>query len=268
MAGPSDKTVKRLFALSRNRCAYPKCETPIVHPSGTVTGEVCHIKAQSAGGPRFDHTQVDDARHAFENLILLCSVHHRVVDDQPDTYTVELLMDMKEMHERDGDIELSQESARMAQKLFEHSQLSIRATDNAQVMVGSPGGIQAQQVVIKTSKRRSPTILPTQGAIGHNLAKRNYTLHLIERYNDFQKWDSSKLGKGKYIVIHRAIKDEFGAKWDLVPENQFPGLVSYLQRRILNSKLGRIKNSRGEKCFSTWEEWLQKNHGAEPGQQI
>ena len=128
-------------------------------------------------------------------------------------------------------------------------------------MVGSPGGIQAQQVVIKTSKRRSPTILPTQGAIGQNLANSNHTLHLIERYNDFQKWDSSKPGKGKYIVIHRAIKDEFGAKWDLVPENQFPGLVSYLQRRILNSKLGRIKNSRGEKCFSTWEEWLQKNHG-------
>lgn len=264
MAGLSDKTVKRLFALSCNRCAYPKCETPIVHPSGTVTGEVCHIRAQSAGGPRFDPIQTDEARHAFENLILLCSVHHRVVDDRPDTYTVELLTDMKEMHERHGDIELSQESARMAQKLFAHSQLSIRATDNAQVMVASPGGIQAQQIVIKTSKRRAPTILPTQGAIGHNLAKRNYTLHLIERYNDFQKWDSSKLGKGKFIVIHRAIKNEFGAKWDLVPEVQFPRLVSFLQRRILNSKLGRIKNSRGEKCFSTWDEWLQNQHGEEP----
>lgn len=264
MTGPSDKTVKRLFALSRNRCAYPKCETPIVHPSGTVTGEVCHIRAQSAGGPRFDPAQTEETRHAFENLILLCSVHHRVVDAQPDIHTVELLREMKEMHERDGDIELSQESARMAQKLFEHCQLSVQATGNAQVMLASPGGIQAQQVVIKTSKRRAPTILPTQGAIGHDLAKRNYTLHLIERYNEFQKWDSSKLGKGKYIVIHRAIKNEFGAKWDLVPETQFPRLVSFLQARILNSKLGRIKNSRGEKCFSTWEEWLQKNHGTEP----
>src|SRR5438128_6997030 len=124
MAGPSDKTVKRLFALSRNRCAFPKCETPIVHSSGTVTREVCHIRAQGAGGPRFDQTQTDDARHAFENLILLCSVHHRVVDDQPNTYTIELLTDMKEMHERNGDIELSQESARMAQKLFEQCELS------------------------------------------------------------------------------------------------------------------------------------------------
>lgn len=263
MAAPSDKTVKKLFALSRNRCAYPKCDTPIVHPSGTVVGEVCHIKAQNAGGPRFDPKQAEDARHAFANLILLCSVHHRVVDDQPDTYTVELLSEMKEMHERDGDIELSQEAARMAQKLFEHTTLTIQATSGAQVMVASPGGIQAQQVVIKTTKRRAISALPVQGAIGHNLAKRNYTLHLIERYNEFQKWDSSKQGKGKYIVIHRAIKTEFGAKWDLVPESQFPRLVDYLQRRILNSKLGRIKNSRGEKCFSTWDEWLKKNHGGE-----
>ena len=263
MAGPSDKTVKRLFALSRNRCAYPKCETPIVHPSGTVVGEVCHMKAQNNGGPRFDAHQSEEARHSFENLILLCSVHHRVIDDQPATYTVDLLAEMKEMHERDGDIELSQEAARMAQKLFEHSQLNIQAASGSQVMVASPGGIQAQQVVIKTAKRRAPNVMPTQGAIGHNLAKRNYTLHLIERYNDFQKWDASKLGKGKFIVIHRAIKTEFGSKWDLVPESQFPRLVEYLQHRILNSKLGRIKSSRGEKCFSTWEEWLQKNHGGE-----
>ena len=96
MAGPSDKTVKRLFALSRNRCAYPKCETPIVHPSGTVVGEVCHIKAQNTGGPRFDPQQSDEARHSFENLILLCGVHHRVVDDQPATYTVDLLAEMKD----------------------------------------------------------------------------------------------------------------------------------------------------------------------------
>jgi hypothetical protein len=155
------------------------------------------------------------------------------------------------------------DAARMAQKLIERSQLTIKATGNAQVMMDSPGAIQAHQIVIKTSKRRAPKILPTQGAIGHDLAKRNYTLHLIERYNDFQKWDSSKPGKGKYIVIHRAIKLEFGAKWDLVPEGQFARLVEYLQRRILNSKLGRIKNSRGEKCFSTWEEWLEKNHGGE-----
>ncbi len=103
--------------------------------------------------------------------------------------------------------------------------------------------------------------MPTQREIGHNLPKRNYALHPIERYNDLQKWDASKPGKGKFIVIHRAIKTDFGSKWDIAPEPQFPRLVDFLQRRILNSKLGRIKNSLGEKCFSIWEEWLQRNSG-------
>ena len=264
MAGPSEKTVKRLFALSRNRCAYPRCETPIVHSSGTITGEVCHIKAQSTGGPRFDSKQSDEARHAFDNLLLLCSVHHRIVDERPDTYTVELLAEMKEMHERDGDIELSQESAQMAQKLFAQTQFSIHASDNAQVMVASPGAIQAHQVIVKTTRRKPPSALPTQGAIGHNLAKRNYTLHLIERYNDFQKWDESKPGVGKYIVLGRAIKSQFGAKWDLVPEAKFFALIAFIQKRILNSKLGRIKNARREKCFSDWEDWHQEHFGSKP----
>jgi hypothetical protein len=265
MSGPTEKTVKRLFALSRNRCAYPKCETPIVHQkTDTITGDICHIKAQHAGGPRYDPKQTEEERHAFENLLLLCKVCHRIVDDRPDIHTVELLQEMKEMHERNGDIELSMDAARMAQKLYSASQVSITASDNAQVMVSSPGAIQAQQVVIKTTKRKVPAVLPTQGAIGHNLAKRNYTLHLIERYNDFQKWDASKAGIGKYIVLGRAIKKEFGAKWDLIPETQFLQVVAYIQRRILGTKLGRIKNSRGEKCFSTWEEWQQEHFGTEP----
>jgi hypothetical protein len=182
------------------------------------------------------------------------------VDDRPDVFTVELLQDMKEMHERNGDIELSTEGSRKVDALIAHTRLSIQAAANAQVMVASPGGIQAHQVVVKTVKRTLPGIQPTQGAVGHDLAMRNYTLHLIERYNDFQKWDNSKEGRGKYTIIYRAIKKEFDAKWDYVPEREFPRLVAFLQRRILNTKLGRIKNSRGEKCFSSWEEWLAEHH--------
>lgn len=30
MKAPRDSTIKRLFALSGNRCAFPKCYTPLV----------------------------------------------------------------------------------------------------------------------------------------------------------------------------------------------------------------------------------------------
>jgi len=98
MAGPTLATIKRLFAVSGNRCAFPGCTRPLV-TEGTVTGEVCHIEAQSANGPRYDPRQTDRQRHGFENLILMCPSHHKVIDADPETYTVERLLEIKAQHE-------------------------------------------------------------------------------------------------------------------------------------------------------------------------
>jgi hypothetical protein len=101
MSQPSLATIKRLFAVSHNRCAFPKCRLPLVDDdSGKVTGRICHIKAQSEKGPRLDPTQTDDERQAFENLILMCPMHHDVIDDDTDSYTVERLRNMKNAHEK------------------------------------------------------------------------------------------------------------------------------------------------------------------------
>jgi hypothetical protein len=53
---PSDSVIKRLFARSGNRCAYPKCPTEIVQ-GDTVVGRMCHIKAAKENGPRYDAEQ-------------------------------------------------------------------------------------------------------------------------------------------------------------------------------------------------------------------
>jgi len=116
---PSESTVKKLFALSRNLCAFAGCSTHIVDPSsGALTGQICHIKAKSPKGPRYDEKQTDEDRCAFANLIVFCRTHHGIVDAQPVTFTVELLNDMKELHERNGNIELSQDDARLARLLL------------------------------------------------------------------------------------------------------------------------------------------------------
>ena len=101
MSQPTVATVKRLFALSSNRCAFPKCANAIVDPSGKVTGRICHIKGRRPGGPRFDPSQSDPERHSFENLLLLCPIHHDVVDADSDSYTVDRLLAMKNAHEWD-----------------------------------------------------------------------------------------------------------------------------------------------------------------------
>ena len=104
MTAPTKATIKRLFALSGNRCAFPKCTNTLVDRiAGGVTGEICHIKAQAPGGPRFDAEQSNDERHAFANLILLCVPHHQVIDADEESYTVERLVRMKAIHEASGE---------------------------------------------------------------------------------------------------------------------------------------------------------------------
>jgi hypothetical protein len=98
-SSPTVATVKRLFAVSGNQCAFPKCQVPLVDPaSGKVTGRICHIKGRRPGSPRYDPRQTDAERHSFENLILMCPIHHDVIDADEESYTVERLQRIKAAH--------------------------------------------------------------------------------------------------------------------------------------------------------------------------
>ena len=168
MTEPTRATVKRLFAFSRNRCAFPKCHTPLVEGVGTITGIICHIHARSRGGPRFNAKQTAEQRHAFENLILMCSRHSKVIDSEPLRYTAKVLDGFKAVHEQPAEIELSQaDGKRVDSLLAEYREINIIA----------------QKVVF--TKTKGPTIAAPVGSIGSDLLMRNYAKHLIDRYNDF-----------------------------------------------------------------------------------
>ena len=101
MSGVPSPTVKRLFAVSGNQCSFPKCALPLVDAqSGKVTGKICHIKARNKNGPRYDHLQPEEERHEFSNLILMCPIHHDVIDSDEKSYTVERLLEIKDEHEK------------------------------------------------------------------------------------------------------------------------------------------------------------------------
>ena len=95
---PTEQTLKRLFSRSGNRCAFPDCNKIIAMDEGHLVGEVCHIEAASKGGERYNHQQSDEERRSFENLIILCSVHHTITNDTV-KYTVDVLRKMKADHE-------------------------------------------------------------------------------------------------------------------------------------------------------------------------
>ncbi|MDD3718995.1 MAG: HNH endonuclease signature motif containing protein [Actinomycetota bacterium] len=101
--GISDKTRKVLWGRSGNRCAICKHELVLAASSSdeeSVVGEECHIISGKVGGPRYDSGFPLEQIDAYENLILLCRVHHKAVDDQSETYTADILRQMKMNHEK------------------------------------------------------------------------------------------------------------------------------------------------------------------------
>jgi hypothetical protein len=92
---PSAKTLRQLYMLSGNQCANPRCATVLINANGTLVADVCHSKAVRPGGTRFDKTLTPEQRRAHKNLILLCSTCHKLVDREPEKYTVAMLTKWK-----------------------------------------------------------------------------------------------------------------------------------------------------------------------------
>jgi hypothetical protein len=98
----SEKTRKILWGRSGNRCALCRREL-IINATDlddeSVIGDECHLVSGKVKGPRHNPTFPLEHIDEPENLILLCRVHHKMVDDQRETYTVEMLQKLKSDHE-------------------------------------------------------------------------------------------------------------------------------------------------------------------------
>jgi hypothetical protein len=106
MSGPrayTPGTRAALIAFSHGVCYFPGCETPVVAFVGKdplLNVEIAHIRDARVGN-RFDDSMTDDERRAFSNLILLCRVHHVIVDKtRASDYPIERLQQWKT--EREG----------------------------------------------------------------------------------------------------------------------------------------------------------------------
>ena len=94
----SDKTRKILWGRSGNKCAICR-HSLVVDATGTddesVIGDECHIVSGKSLGPRHDPQFPADRLNEPENLILLCRVHHKMVDDQYETYSTDVLQGIR-----------------------------------------------------------------------------------------------------------------------------------------------------------------------------
>ncbi len=99
----TDKTRKILWAKSGNLCAMCRKQLVIEKTSldsESVVGEECHIISTAQTGPRNDSTYPKEKIDDISNLILLCRIHHKMIDDQSETYTISILQNIKNNHEK------------------------------------------------------------------------------------------------------------------------------------------------------------------------
>ena len=83
-----------------HRCSNPRCglstSGPQDDPAGAVNvGVAAHIIAASEDGPRGDSSLSLDERRGLDNGIWLCQKCHKLVDNDPLRYTVEVLRDWR-----------------------------------------------------------------------------------------------------------------------------------------------------------------------------
>ncbi|WP_375724101.1 hypothetical protein LXN10_00980 [Arcobacter sp. KX21116] len=98
------KTHKMLWGRSGNRCAMPDCRIELVMDisetdDDSLIGEECHIVARKPKGPRGDKDFDKEKLDKYNNLVLMCRNHHKIIDDNPEAYTVEKLHQIKHNHE-------------------------------------------------------------------------------------------------------------------------------------------------------------------------
>lgn len=92
-----------LFAVAGGRCEFDNCnryllQHHVTHRAGNFA-EMAHIVAFSPDGPRGESDLSTAERNDISNLMILCPICHKLVDDNPQLYPVNTLKEFKRDHE-------------------------------------------------------------------------------------------------------------------------------------------------------------------------
>ncbi|WP_354680202.1 hypothetical protein MRN59_09085 [Macrococcoides caseolyticum] len=96
---PTATTLRELYILSGNRCAFPGCNHEIIDEKGALVADLCHIEAAMPGGERFNPKMTNEERVQAANLLFLCHKHHKITDDVNE-FSVTKMLKIKSQHER------------------------------------------------------------------------------------------------------------------------------------------------------------------------
>lgn len=124
-------TIKKLYGLSGNKCAFPNCDVTFLNwEDDTNFSNICHIEDANQSthkADRYNPSMTSRERANYNNLILLCPNHH-IETNNPEKYTVDILRNIKRNHEED-----------VLRKLSGHN-LITKNPSALNIVIGSLGG--------------------------------------------------------------------------------------------------------------------------------
>ena len=95
------KEIKILWGKSGNRCAI--CNNLLSQKVGDdidyPIGEMAHIYGLELRSARYVSNMLESEKNSYKNLILLCPICHKKIDNDSITYTPKKLQEIKEKHE-------------------------------------------------------------------------------------------------------------------------------------------------------------------------
>lgn len=99
-----DKIRTLLMGKCGGKCEFRGCEENILNESLTrksgIYSNFAHIIADSENGPRGDKELSIKLAKDESNIMVLCFKHHKIIDENENEYTVEILNQMKQDHEK------------------------------------------------------------------------------------------------------------------------------------------------------------------------
>lgn len=225
MTKPRKKPSQRMRALLQKEI-HSKC--PFCASQEVDTFEVHHLNEIP-----------DDDR--FENELMVCPTCHAKINvgtiSRNDVYQKKYEL-----------VEASKRSER--QESGTTTNISMK-----EVKVGIVGNNNS--VTTKTVKKQIIKYPPD--CIGSDSSKANYISYLIDRYNKFASWQRDDF---KYFAFNSHLKKRFKVGPQRTVYNillsRFDELVEYIQQRITDTRLGRIKK-KNQKLFESFTEYCTEH---------
>lgn len=221
------KDIKILCMRSGNRCAFPKCNKVLVedkteYDDESIVADIAHIKGEKPKAPRYDKNMADKEKNSYSNLILLCKIHHKLIDDQLNTYPVEKLLNMKSSHEK-----LMIESTKKEVINVSFVELSIITKH---LVSGKSECSESYTIITPKDKiRKNDLSSEVESLIRMGMTRVKQVAEFIDKCPDMEFGENLKLG---FISEYEKLKNEEGLNGD----DLFYALLDFASRKSNNFK--------------------------------